>query len=430
MKISMTTWKAAVATAIVLTAGTALATPTPADKCKASKNKVAGAYYACREKLEAKAVSKGGTPDYSTCTSKFTDKWTDAETEGSTDCPDNVALPASAAAYIAGQATNTAGVLAGNGFPSCGDGVINMVGEHCDGSDLDGHTCASFGFYGTLACTAGCDFNLSGCTTTPAPAVAPAEQASATAVSNGDKCRAGKNKAAGAYYACRKKAEATAISKGLAADYNKCDSKFSEKWNAAEEVGQGTCPDNMTGLDVGNYISGQATEVTEIVAGSTNIPICGDGVVNAAGEQCDGAALDGYTCSSFNMTGTLACTVDCDFNVSGCSTCPPSGITFGGGCWLLGAAAADCNSTCGSFGMVYDDKTKTVAGSAGTDENCVAILDALGTTGDVLDNPGGSCTTGLGCGVNLEYGFRARCGTPDTDATSIFSDVHRACACK
>ncbi len=40
--------------------------------------------------------------------------------------------------------------------------------EVCDGADLAGHTCQSFGFYsGSLVCAAGCtDFDLSGCTGT------------------------------------------------------------------------------------------------------------------------------------------------------------------------------------------------------------------------------------------------------------------------
>ena len=48
--------------------------------------------------------------------------------------------------------------------PVCGNGVVE-AGESCDGSDLNGATCADEGFTGgTLACTGQCTFDTSGCT--------------------------------------------------------------------------------------------------------------------------------------------------------------------------------------------------------------------------------------------------------------------------
>lgn len=52
----------------------------------------------------------------------------------------------------------------GGGTPVCGNG-IKESGESCDGSDLGGQTCQSQGFGGgTLACTASCTLDTSGCT--------------------------------------------------------------------------------------------------------------------------------------------------------------------------------------------------------------------------------------------------------------------------
>lgn len=49
--------------------------------------------------------------------------------------------------------------------PSCGNGVIDR-GEQCDAGDLAGQTCEGLGYTsGTLACNAGCGFDVSGCTT-------------------------------------------------------------------------------------------------------------------------------------------------------------------------------------------------------------------------------------------------------------------------
>src|SRR5262245_33410853 len=55
--------------------------------------------------------------------------------------------------------------------PTCGNGRIDP-GEQCDGTNLNGATCTSLGFTngGTLACTASCDFNLSGCKSQAFPA--------------------------------------------------------------------------------------------------------------------------------------------------------------------------------------------------------------------------------------------------------------------
>src|SRR5262245_19617030 len=50
-------WTAAVAA--VLLAGTALAGPTPGQKCQADMNKLAGQYYYCRQKAEGKFATTG-----------------------------------------------------------------------------------------------------------------------------------------------------------------------------------------------------------------------------------------------------------------------------------------------------------------------------------------------------------------------------------
>lgn len=135
---------------------------TPADKCEAAKNKIAGKYYFCRAKAEAKALTASTSPDYSKCTAKFDDKWNTAETIGDGMCPDNMST-ASMNAYVATQAAEAAAVIAGGPLAGCGDSIVNASGETCDGSDLAGETCVSLGFTsGSLSCS-GCAFDLSGC---------------------------------------------------------------------------------------------------------------------------------------------------------------------------------------------------------------------------------------------------------------------------
>jgi hypothetical protein len=161
-------WRNAIAATIVLHAVPALAGLAPDLKCQATKNKLTGAYYACRQKAEATAVSKGGPADYTKCVSKFAEKWSKAETTSGGMCPDNVAIISEVETLIAGHASTAAAVVAGtNVTSSCGDGAINVAGEHCDGAALGGNTCETFGLYGALSCTAGCEFDLGACTACP-----------------------------------------------------------------------------------------------------------------------------------------------------------------------------------------------------------------------------------------------------------------------
>jgi hypothetical protein len=135
---------------------------TPADKCEAAKLKIAGKYDLCRLLAEAKAAKTGGMPDFSTCDSAYSTRWTQAEMKAGGMCPSNG--DAAAIQAFLSQGTTALGVaLAGAMLPTCGNGVIDP-GEQCDQSNLNGQTCASLGFAaGVLKCGAGCVFDTSGC---------------------------------------------------------------------------------------------------------------------------------------------------------------------------------------------------------------------------------------------------------------------------
>ena len=64
-----------------------------------------------------------------------------------------------------------------------------------------------------------------------------------------------------------------------------------------------------------------------LVQTTIKITVCGDGVIDS-GEQCDGANLNGASCSSRGFSGgSLSCLPSCDFNTTGCT----SGGGGGGG---------------------------------------------------------------------------------------------------
>ena len=69
---------------------------------------------------------------------------------------------------VRGFKTATLCAPAVKGIEFCNDGLVNTVGEQCDGADLGGNDCTTLGFGGgTLACD-GCSFDTTGCTFCPA----------------------------------------------------------------------------------------------------------------------------------------------------------------------------------------------------------------------------------------------------------------------
>jgi len=250
----------------------------------------------------------------------------------------------------------------------------------------------------------------------------------AVAATPAEKCEAKKDKLAGSYFACRQKAEATSILKGIAADYAKCSDKFDDKWDSAEEAGDMACPDNVLTAPMNAFLAAQATQTALIVAGTNPIPSCGDGVVNAVGEQCDGSDLGGQTCSSLGqLLGSLACQVDCALDISDClPTCPDGGFLYSGACWYRTALDENCDEVCAGVGLAYDSATLTIAGSGGTNAACDAILTGIGVGGAGVTD--GSCFEGFGC--LEEAGSRGRCTDPATSATVKDPTATRACACE
>jgi hypothetical protein len=159
----------AVATALTLLwGGTAQAILSPQQKCQSGKNKAAGKYAFCRQNAEAKLISTGDTGKYAAgilkCETKFADKWESLETARNASCLDSPPLLQSDfKTVIDAHSGNIATALGGGGLVWCGNGTKDG-NDSCDGTDLGGQSCTSFGFAsGILACTASCGFDISGC---------------------------------------------------------------------------------------------------------------------------------------------------------------------------------------------------------------------------------------------------------------------------
>jgi hypothetical protein len=147
--------------------------------------------------------------------------------------------------------------------PKCGNGELDP-GEDCDLAIQPGDDCLSEGFDGgELACDPGsCTYDTSGCTLSTC----------------GD---------------------------GVIDAGEDCDG-FDLKGASCQSLGYGCGTLSCSGclLDKSRCLSS---------------PCCGDGVVDA-GEECDGDQLGDESCESRGFTGggTLGCTPDCFFDLSGC----------------------------------------------------------------------------------------------------------------
>lgn len=68
-----------------------------------------------------------------------------------------------------------------------------------------------------------------------------------------------------------------------------------------------------------------------------------------------------------------------------CTTeiCPGTTVAGIEGCWFLGELNQSCDDVCTSQGLSYSEKTKTVAGSEGSNENCFDVLDTLAAPAEI-----------------------------------------------
>jgi len=105
-------------------------------------------------------------------------------------------------------------------------------------------------------------------------------------------------------------------------------------------------------------------DVPEIVCGMTE-GTCGDGQINVAGEQCDGADLGGQSCASLNfLGGTLACS-GCALDTSACTR-------------------ASGNATAGEVLAGATFSNASADGLTGTMPNNGAVTLTPGTTGQPI----------------------------------------------
>ena len=170
---------------------------------------------------------------------------------------------------------------------------------------------------------------------------------SAAGTTEAQRCEAAVESASGKLLSCRLLAESAYAKTGDATKRSaalvKCASKFSSAFDKAVLAnGPGDCPSTPQGAFAGQIT--QCTDETTAVAHGGAFAGCGDGVIDASGELCDGADLGGDTCTTLGFAGgTLACAAACTFDTRGCnSPLPATGLTA---CWDASGASIACGGT-------------------------------------------------------------------------------------
>lgn len=113
--------------------------------------------------------------------------------------------------------------------------------------------------------------------------------------------------------------------------------------------------------------------------------------------------------------------------------CPSfcTGFSFAGACWFPGTAlGASCDQTCADQGLVYDDATRTVAGSDGSNANCQAVLNGLSFPAPFGGGFACEPLSGVGCSSAPIDFVSARCSSPPTTGAASEPNIVRICACQ
>lgn len=226
-----------------------------------------------------------------------------------------------------------------------------------------------------------------------------------------------------------------------------CGNNQTESTEQCDGTDDGQCPGLCLGDCTCNPTAGVCCDYGGTCGGTAaGICIAFGGTALAGGLQCDAsgtcvAANTGSAGGCCETSGPQLCGMPspavCPGTFHSDSVCLPSGecaplcqATTGGFCWFLGDFGESCDDTCVAAGRVYDDATRTFAGSGGSNANCNAVLDDLGVS---LPPVSGPCAAfgGIGCAAVGGFGSASvHCLTPPTDSMSAFLPAVRVCACQ
>ncbi|MBU1238776.1 hypothetical protein KKF84_10225 [Myxococcota bacterium] len=303
----------------------------------------------------------------------------------------------------------------------CGD-FIQAGNEECDGTDYGGQSCGTLGYYGgDVTCNENCTLDISDC---------ESHGWCGDGTANGDEeCDADDlmDQACsdlgyhGGALTCSPACELILTD---CYSYGTCgDGIVNEPYETCDGSSMGafsTCEDNPTE----NYYNGTHTPTCtpECTVDFGDCPLngsCGDGIRQAAYEECEGAFLGSATCGSVNpgSTGTLTCNANCSFNTSLCTgTCDGAALEPGEMC---DGSLFPGGQDCGDYGYNPGPAALTCVDCESIDDSsCVSN----GYCGDnILQSPYEKCdySTAPSCtSLGYEAGTTAPCVDCEVDTSA------------
>ncbi len=297
---------------------------------------------------------------------------------------------------------------------ACGDGFLDP-GEVCDGSELSVADCRAVGYHfqdGPLACTADCALDLSACSGLCGDGVVQTDGGEHCEGNdlNGQSCQL--LNLGGGTLTCDDQCHFDASGCEISAVCG------DDVIHAPFEDCEGDDLDGQSCQSLG-YHAGQLGCTTDCrfdLEPCATFGRCGDGILQPLyGERCEGNDLDGQTCEALGWYGgTLLCGNDCDFDVSGCE---PFGRCGDGE--LQTEQGEECDGTdLGGFSCAGN--TDYHGGMAVCGDDCrldLSDCEATGFCGDLELNPAyeecdGSLTADQSC-TTLGYNGGVAVCSPD-----------------
>ena len=236
----------------------------------------------------------------------------------------------------------------------CGDGRVDF-GEECDGSDLQGRSCASFrsGGEGVLACRFDCTVDATSCHAASCGngridgvtdvALGYCEQCDGVALGHRSCAGFGGTGTLRCTESCGVDSSSCdgLCGNGRLGPDEPCEFNLATgatvlpEGASCESLGLGSgslyCYRDAYGVITpsGAAIFGRCALSTYDCALDSGERRCGDGIKQST-EACDGTDFGGLTCDQIGMTGTLRCNGECELDFSECTLPPGPGVCGNG----------------------------------------------------------------------------------------------------